>query len=469
MYMRKYPNSTATTIVPNQSVSVSKTHHNPNPSLKTKLRFHEASSDLRFEKAPPLTLPGGLVLPNLKPLASNEAKEASRGDHVTFNLGAYNRRELKELKKRLVSELEQVRTLRTRIENTDFHTRPVYPPPYQRPPHPPSSVANLVLSADLQVQHLNRNPRGRKKGSCSKRSNPFGKSGQKPNPKRPATDPCKDNVVTSMMRRCGQILTKLMKHKHGWVFNVPVDVVSLGLHDYHNIIKKPMDLGTIKSNLEKNLYNSPLDFASDVRLTFNNALTYNPKGHHVCFMAETLLAKFEQMFSPAFTKCQEMNHNLAPIFAETRLEKPEMKAAEKTGKSVEKTAKSSKVARVEEKKEMSFKEKHMLGQSLMELPQGKMAELLSILKKRGDDFLRDGDEIELDIETLDNQTVWELDRFVKNCKGNGCSGSAEIEKVWVLNSAFVNHLRILYLFNFCIFDDWSCLKFCSVHTEESGD
>ena len=33
---------------------------------------------------------------------------------------------------------------------------------------------------------------------------------------------------------------------YAWPFYQPVDASSLGLHDYHTIIKKPMDLGTIR-------------------------------------------------------------------------------------------------------------------------------------------------------------------------------------------------------------------------------
>ena len=33
---------------------------------------------------------------------------------------------------------------------------------------------------------------------------------------------------------------------YAWPFYKPVDAALLGLHDYHEIIKKPMDLGTIK-------------------------------------------------------------------------------------------------------------------------------------------------------------------------------------------------------------------------------
>ncbi|TXG73202.1 hypothetical protein EZV62_001781 [Acer yangbiense] len=99
-----------------------------------------------------------------------------------------------------------------------------------------------------------------------------------------------------MLKICVQILTKLMKHKHGYIFNSPVDVVGMGLHDYYDIIKNPMDLGTVKSKLNKILYDSPADFAADVRLTFKNAMTYNPEGHDAYVIGEQLLIRFEELF-----------------------------------------------------------------------------------------------------------------------------------------------------------------------------
>ena len=35
-----------------------------------------------------------------------------------------------------------------------------------------------------------------------------------------------------------------------WPFYQPVDHVNLGLHDYLTIIKKPMDLGTMRVSIE---------------------------------------------------------------------------------------------------------------------------------------------------------------------------------------------------------------------------
>lgn len=51
------------------------------------------------------------------------------------------------------------------------------------------------------------------------------------------------------LHHCWDILKEMLSRRHNsyaWPFYTPVDVVALGLHDYHNIIKQPMDLGTIR-------------------------------------------------------------------------------------------------------------------------------------------------------------------------------------------------------------------------------
>lgn len=90
------------------------------------------------------------------------------------------------------------------------------------------------------------------------------------------------------VRQCTIVLKKLMNHQAGWVFNQPVDPVKLNIPDYFSIISKPMDLGTIKRKLERKLYSSTHQFVADVRLTFSNAMQYNPPGNEVHIMAKEL-------------------------------------------------------------------------------------------------------------------------------------------------------------------------------------
>jgi bromodomain-containing protein 4 len=102
------------------------------------------------------------------------------------------------------------------------------------------------------------------------------------------------------LRGCNEILKELFSKKHSgyaWPFYKPVDAQLLGLHDYHDIIKKPMDLGTVKQNMDGRQYRSSAEFAADVRLIFTNCYKYNPPDHDVVTMARKLQDVFEMRFA----------------------------------------------------------------------------------------------------------------------------------------------------------------------------
>ncbi|KAM1138670.1 hypothetical protein COP2_037596 [Malus domestica] len=103
----------------------------------------------------------------------------------------------------------------------------------------------------------------------------------------------KRKIDRSVKVQCLTILKTLMSKKESWPFNEPVDPVKLGIPDYFRIISYPMDLGTVKSKLQKDLYLSAEEFAADVRLTFSNAMLYNPPGNPFHHLAENLNSFFE--------------------------------------------------------------------------------------------------------------------------------------------------------------------------------
>lgn len=62
----------------------------------------------------------------------------------------------------------------------------------------------------------------------------------------------KKGKLSEQLKYCNGILKDLVSKKHAayaWPFYKPVDASALGLHDYHEIIKCPMDLSTIKVQL----------------------------------------------------------------------------------------------------------------------------------------------------------------------------------------------------------------------------
>ncbi|CAG9772952.1 unnamed protein product [Ceutorhynchus assimilis] len=106
--------------------------------------------------------------------------------------------------------------------------------------------------------------------------------------------------LNDTLKACNEILKELFSKKHcsyAWPFYKPVDADLLGLHDYHDIIKKPMDLGTVKRKMDSREYRSAQEFAEDVRLIFTNCYKYNPSDHDVVAMARKLQDVFEVKFA----------------------------------------------------------------------------------------------------------------------------------------------------------------------------
>jgi E1A/CREB-binding protein len=51
--------------------------------------------------------------------------------------------------------------------------------------------------------------------------------------------------------------------------------------DYYEIVRKPMDLSTIKRKLDTGQYKDPWEYVDDVWLMFDNAWVYNKKSSRV--------------------------------------------------------------------------------------------------------------------------------------------------------------------------------------------
>ena len=103
-------------------------------------------------------------------------------------------------------------------------------------------------------------------------------------------------------KQCLVSLRQLMQHKWAFPFVKPVDAEALGLPTYHQVVKTPMDLGTVEANIKKGgVYGSCEEVHRDVALTFANAKLFNPPATDVHVMATTL----EQFWAPRWDAIQE--------------------------------------------------------------------------------------------------------------------------------------------------------------------
>ncbi|CAH0520497.1 unnamed protein product [Peronospora belbahrii] len=132
---------------------------------------------------------------------------------------------------------------------------------------------------------------------------------------------CGHISISELKNRLMPLLTKLMDSEYGWTFNNPVDPVQWNIPDYFDIIKCPMDLGTIKKRLESEHYTSVEAFAGDVRLVFENCIAYNSSTNKFNIAAKQLLASFNkslaalknQLEKQLFKRCEQRREEMCQL------------------------------------------------------------------------------------------------------------------------------------------------------------
>ncbi|CAL4886868.1 unnamed protein product [Urochloa decumbens] len=293
--------------------------------------------------------------------------------------------ERRYLRKRFRAELDSVRDL---LKKPQFAA----PVPVSRAPALSSSAAPRAKKLPRGGNHVARGAKGRFLPT-------------KPRPE-PAAEVLSEAAV---FKQCEAILKKLMTQKYSHIFNIPVDVVKLQIPDYFDIIKTPMDLGTVQKKLSSGAYTSPSDFAADVRLTFNNAMTYNPRGHAVHDMAIQLNKMFENRW-------RTVEKKFAPTATVKLVEVDKTDSKSRKTPPVDRSDVSVEDVRQTEpvKPKMTAAEKDAFGNSLAEIADDLPPHIVELLQQCMDsntDTAGDG-EIEIDIQAVSDDLLFELKKQV---------------------------------------------------------
>ncbi|KAH0840145.1 Bromodomain-containing protein [Lanmaoa asiatica] len=89
----------------------------------------------------------------------------------------------------------------------------------------------------------------------------------------------------------GMLHSQISQHRNGNIFHNPIK--NSEAPDYHDIIKRPMDLKTIKARVKDGVISNSLEFQRDVYLMFANAMMYNRPASDIYHMAEEMMAESE--------------------------------------------------------------------------------------------------------------------------------------------------------------------------------
>ncbi|XP_073023519.1 transcription factor GTE10-like isoform X1 [Primulina eburnea] len=348
----------------------------------------------------------------------------------TFSLSRMSQLEKRDLVVKLKSELELVRLFQRKFYSLGLDSEVFSPASNVHGNYTVPKRPGLVESVPMS--------KSKKAVAASQKKIPSGRNGSRTkggplagrrfeSVKQSARKNTNFDVLT---KQCEALLKNVMKQKNAWIFNKPVDIVESNIPDYYSVIKYPMDLGTVKMKLLSNQYSSPLEFAADVRLTFKNAMTYNSPGNAVHIYAATLSRFFESRWKsiekkiPASTDASTPSKSSVVIESEIASMPPAKK---------QKIAPTeNKLNRKTEKRVMTDIEKKRLGEEvealLEELPENIIDFLKESTLNGGGQVIED--EIEIDIGTLNDDTLFSLrkllDDYLQNKEKNQTLGEVEI-------------------------------------------
>jgi len=216
-----------------------------------------------------------------------------------------------------------------------------------------------------------------------------------PKQRRKSTAPrkAKDNWEQD----CEQVLESLKKHSKHYVFAKPVDVPGYSLR-----ISEPMDLGTIKSKLDKQEYMDSDGFYADLNKVWENCKEFNGAD------------------SPYTKWAMEMKEMARKGMKRTDREDSEKKYFRKEIYRLRKVVSSLQQQQqlllqppvpVEEH-EWTFEEKRRLTESINKLGSGDLQQVVKILNKNGS---TSSTSVELDLAKVESSVLSKLKAFVKKC------------------------------------------------------
>ncbi len=195
-----------------------------------------------------------------------------------------------------------------------------------------------------------------------------------------------------------KVVCSIISRRESSVFREPVDWKALGLTDYPEVVKKPMDLGTIKSKIENDKYGSMEDIAADIRLVWSNCMLYNWDGSEVS-LSHIMIHVF------AYLTCTWQYYHIADKFA---------KAFEETYTALRRLEDSKsdmdRIPTVEEKMQLSY--------DIFKIGNNEMAKVLTLIESSCPSGLSrkaSTEEVLINFDTLTPRCFHEVNSFVMAC------------------------------------------------------
>ena len=147
-----------------------------------------------------------------------------------------------------------------------------------------------------------------------------------------STQPWSASRTDQLMKKAEHLVGELIKHEDSWPFHKPVSKKQVP--DYFDVVRNPMDLGTIKMRMNDVAYHNINQLLDDCLLVFNNCFLYNEEGDDVFNMGLEVFRLFmrrvvELQLNLSWHKYKEATATLSKYVSDKRNGAPPSKQARK--------------------------------------------------------------------------------------------------------------------------------------------
>lgn len=262
----------------------------------------------------------------------------------------------------------------------------------------------------------------------------------------------KDDGTAEQLKFCGKILSDLHRKQHYNIahpFYEPVDWIKMELPMYPKVVKKPMDLATMRKKLDAGEYVSANQFYNDFKLMIKNCFTFNPSGTPVHGAGVDLQRLFEEKWKnlPPLHEVSEsedeedsedeearlrqiaeieqqmevLQNQLTSLKSkpvkrkkEERREKAPVASTSKAPPKQPKPQPSKKKSKklIADDDVLTFEQKKDLSESISKLDGTKLEKVIQIIHEGVPEIRDSTEEIELEIDTLPATVLTKLYNFV---------------------------------------------------------
>ncbi|KAJ7107661.1 Bromodomain-containing protein, partial [Mycena crocata] len=263
----------------------------------------------------------------------------------------------------------------------------------------------------------------------------------------------KDDGTAEQLKFCNNLLVLMNRKQHYLIaspFYEPVDHVKLEIPNYPKIIKKPMDLSTMRKKLDNHEYPTAQKFYEDFKLMIRNCFAFNPSGTVVNQAGIELQRLFDekwQQLPPLHdvsddddddddeesddedtqrialmeSQIELMRGNIQALKGKPKEKKKKerrdkgpiassSKSSSKQMKGLSNKKKSKKP--ISDNDVLTFEQKKDLSEAIAQLDGGKLEKVIKIIHEGVPEIKDSTEEIELEIDLLPTSVLTKLYNFV---------------------------------------------------------